>query len=279
MSLEYVIYADESVERGSFFSNFYGGCLVRSKDLAEVTDTLDERKRELNLLGEVKWQKVTSNYVQKYESLVETFFSLVASGRVKVRVMFTQNRQVPTGLTSKQRENGYFLLYYQFVKHAFGLQYADHGQASVGVRLLLDSLPDSFEKRARFRAYVAALTQSAEFRRNGVEILADHVAEVRSHDHVLLQCSDIVLGAMQFRLNDHHKRKLSGQRIRGKRTRAKERLYHAVYARIRCLRPGFNPGESTGIRGDVANRWRDPYRHWKFLPREFETDASQTKRG
>lgn len=277
MALEYILYADESVSEGEYFSNFYGGSLVESKDLREVERELNEKKQALNLHREVKWQKVSATYLSKYEELIETFFELVSKGRVKVRVMFTQNRNVPTRLTPEQRENAYFLLYYQFVKHAFGLAQADHGLPLVRARVYLDELPDTFEKRARFRAYLAALTKSPEFRAARIVIDPEQIAEVDSHDHVLLQCTDIVLGAMQFRLNNMHERKPPGATRRGSRTIAKEKLYKAILGHIRGLHPNFNIGITTGTRGDRSNRWRDPYRHWLFVPSEHEIDESKVK--
>ncbi len=66
------------------------------------------------------------------------------------------------------------------------------------------------------------------------------------------------LGAMAFRLNDKHLVKPPGQVRRGKRTIAKEKLYKHILGRIRQLYPNFNIGESTGMQGDRANRWRTP---------------------
>ena len=34
--MEYQIFCDESVKRGKYFSNFYGGVLVNSRDLRRV---------------------------------------------------------------------------------------------------------------------------------------------------------------------------------------------------------------------------------------------------
>lgn len=277
MALEYILYADESVADGEFFSNFYGGCIVDSTNRSEVERVLNEKKKALNLHGEVKWQKVTETYLTKYEELIETFFGLVRGGRIKVRVMFTQNRHVPTTLTAEQRENSYFLLYYQFVKHAFGLEHVEHEQARIRTRIYLDELPDTLEKRARFRSHLAALTKSPKFRAARIVIDEQQIAEVVSHDHVLLQCTDIVLGAMQFRLNDMHKKKPPGARQRGSRTIAKEKLYTAILRHICTMHPNFNIGITTGIRGDRANRWRDPYRHWLFVPSEHEVDESKSK--
>lgn len=60
--MEYVIYTDESDREGSYFSNFYGGVLVRSTHLADVIQRLEDCKAAENLFGEIKWQKVTGNY-------------------------------------------------------------------------------------------------------------------------------------------------------------------------------------------------------------------------
>lgn len=98
-----------------------------------------------------------------------------------------------------------------------------------------------------------------------------------SHDHDLLQCLDVVLGAMAFRLNDKHKVKPLDAHRRGKRTIAKEKLYKHILTRIREIYTNFNIGESTDTQGDYANRWRHPYRHWKHIPRNHERDFSKTK--
>ena len=76
-NLEYTIYCDESTDQGLYCSNFYGGALVRSLDLEHVLRSLEYKKKDLNLLGEVKWQKVTYNYLEKYILLMDEFFTLL----------------------------------------------------------------------------------------------------------------------------------------------------------------------------------------------------------
>jgi hypothetical protein len=277
MSLEYVIYTDESEKKGKFYSNFYGGVLVRSPDLRPVTDRLEQCKVRLNLHQEVKWQKVTENYLEKYKALMDGLFAEVAAGRVKVRVMFTQNQFIPTGLSPDQRRAEYHLLYYQFIKHAFGLQFAGIAGQHVQVRLNMDQLPDNREQNAQFKAYLLGLNSNMNFRTAGIRFHADQIAEVRSHDHVLLQCLDVVLGAMAFRLNNRHLEKPPGKRRRGKRTIAKEALYKHIRKQICQLLPNFNIGVTTGRGDDWANLWLHRYRHWKFVPKEHEVDPTRTK--
>lgn len=278
MSTELVIYTDESDKDGEFFSNFYGGVLVRSVDLAAVIQRMEAVKVQQNLFGEIKWQKVTENYLTKYIAVMDGFFDVIAADLAKVRIMFTSNQYVPQGLTNEQRQTEYHRLYYQFIKHAFGLQHctAEH-PGPVRIRLNLDQMPTSGEETAQFKSFVVGLNQNPEMRRADVHFDVQQIAEVESHDHVLLQCMDVVLGAMAFRLNNKHQVKPEGQLRRGKRTIAKEKLYKHISAKIRQIYPHFNIGESTGIQGDLANRWRHPYRHWKLIPKNHERDFTKAK--
>ncbi|MEA2818141.1 MAG: hypothetical protein QOJ86_145 [Bradyrhizobium sp.] len=104
MATEYIIYCDESDEKGVYFSNFYGGTLVDSAHYEEVVAKLRECKAAQNLHKEVKWTKITANYESKYIALIDTFFDLVKAGKVKVRIMFTQNTIIARGLTPQHVE-------------------------------------------------------------------------------------------------------------------------------------------------------------------------------
>ncbi len=263
MTREYVIYADESIGRGEKFSRFYGGCLVESRALAGVVQRLETKVAALQPIGELKWQKVTAHYIHKYIDLIDAFFDEVEGRRVKVRIFFTQNRHDRSDLTQEDKDQGYFKLYYQFLKHAFGLQYSPPDRFPTRVRLLLDDIPDQRESKKAFKDYLASLSKSPLFRKAGLIIEPQSIQEVRSHDHVLLQCVDVVLGAMQFRLNELHlERTAEGKK--SNRAVAKETLYDRISERIRRLRPSFNIGISTGTDGNRANRWHHPYAHWLF---------------
>jgi len=275
MRQEYIIYSDESEDRGALFSNFYGGVLIRSQVIDTVRATLAEKKVALNFHGEVKWQKITQNYRDKYIELLDTFFDLVEADCIKVRIMFTQNMIEPMGLTPQHHDDRYYLLYYQFIKHAFGLAYSPRIPGGVNIRVYPDKIPDTAERLHQFRGFITALGSSLDFRNLGIHISADDVADVHSHDHDVLQCLDIVLGAVQFRLNNKHREKPEGAARRGKRTLAKERVYKHINKRIRAIYPGFNIGLSTGTRGNRSNRWNDPYRHWRFMPNERRINGEE----
>jgi len=73
-----------------------------------------------------------------------------------------------------------------------------------------------------------------------------------------------------------HLQKKEGELRRGKRTIAKEKLYKHINAKIRSIKPNFNIGITTGT-DKVEDRWNHPYRHWRFLPKEFAVDETKFK--
>src|SRR5690606_29604483 len=110
------------------------------------------KKEELNLFQEIKWTKITENYRAKYTEFIQRYFEFVASGRIKIRIMFSHNFHRPKNLNEEQQENRYFLLYYQLIKHGFGFRYCNpNGLDKVFVSVLLDDMPDSLEKVDAFK--------------------------------------------------------------------------------------------------------------------------------
>ena len=267
---EYIIFCDESDSSGTYYSNFYGGLLVGSSQHDRITARLNAEKQRLNLLGEVKWSKVSEPYLTKYQDLIRVFFSEVAASHIRVRVMFRNNDHRPAGLSQEQIEGAYFRLYYQFIKHAFGLSHHPPAGHPVRLKLYFDEFPETKEATTQFKGFLLGLKDNPGIRNAGLTIYPEDIAEVRSHNHALVQCLDIVLGAMTFRLNNKHKEIPAGKKRRGKRTVAKEQLYKTILSEIRCFRPHFNIGISTGRNGDPACCWNAPYLHWSFIPSKRE---------
>lgn len=268
---EYILFCDESDRRGKYYSNFYGGVIVGASQYQRITTLLNQKKNDLNLHQEVKWEKVTAQYLEKYQELIHAFFEEVAQNNVRVRIMFRQNAHLPSGLSREQVDWEYYLLYYQFVKHAFGLE---HVTENLRLRLYFDQFPDTAEKSEQFKGFLMGLTKTKRWQT--IDIKHEDITEVRSHDHVLVQCLDVVLGAISFRLNDKHKEIPKGAKKRGKRTVAKEKLYKFILSEIRNIRPGFNIGVSTSTRS-LSERWTLPYMHWAFLPSGDTFDPTLTK--
>jgi hypothetical protein len=266
MSREYVIYTDESSRTGRYHTNFYGGALIRPEDLDYVREVLQGQAQRLGFGAEIKWQKVSEAYLARYKAMMDAFFDLISADLVKVRLMFTDNRFVPV-LTPYHRQHQYHLLYYQFFKYAFGLRYSNEDDAPIRLRIYMDELPASGPQNTLFKQHLAALEQSSHFRIGRILVPEDQIAEVNSRDHLPLQCLDVVLGAIQFHLNGFRGRMTDGPEVRGKKTVAKEQLFRHILGRINDVHTDFLVGATTARSGGNADRWRQPYRHWLFIPR------------
>ncbi len=120
---EYLLFCDESDRRGPFYSNFYGGVRVPASQLAEVDSALRQARTHLGLTSEIKWEKVGPGIVDRYQHFISVFFDQLIARRAFMRMMFTHNARVAVGLTRDQLSESYYLLYYQFLKHGFGLAY------------------------------------------------------------------------------------------------------------------------------------------------------------
>lgn len=265
----YYIFCDESMKKGKHFSNFYGGLLVAKSDYEEVLRVMKEVVAELGLEdSELKWSNMNTHRLEPYRRIMEVFFGLLRDGRIKVRIMFSANRFVATNLNPEQIIKEYHLLYYQFMKHAFGLRYL-RPEEPIDLEFFFDELPDTRIKNEEFKNYIYALQSLPIFNGTMIQIKRDSIYEVDSKKHLLMQCLDVVLGSIAFRLNGLHKEKPAGQRNRGKRTIAKEKLYKAINAHIQELRPNFNIGISTGCE-NIEDRFSHPYRHWCFKPLKSE---------
>lgn len=278
MAKEYILYCDESISKGQHYSDFYGGLLISSDHIDEVKSHLEGVKANLGIFEEIKWTKTNVFTLDKYKQIIETFFTLIADDIIKVRIMFRQSAYEAQHLTDMQRGNGYFLLYYQFIKHAFGWQYCNPSKEPIYLRPYFDELPDNPIKCENFKNQIYALQSIRIFEEATILIRRDDIVEVNSKHHILLQCLDVVLGAMAFRLNDLHKHKELGERQRGKRTIAKEKLYKHINKLIQQLHPKlFNIGVSTGVSEGVEYRWKHSYRHWRFVPRDFTINPDRFK--
>lgn len=267
------IWLDESDKHGSYYSNFYGGILVVSKHRAEVLRRMTKIKEELGIVDEIKWQKVNAYYYEKYVKLVDELFEMGKAGMLKIRIFFRHNQFEPE-LTPEKRKEEYPILYYQFIKYAFGLVFANDTE---GIRLYLDEIPLNQSDKQNFVSHLYSLNNDSEFKEKGIRFVDKGISEVDSKSHLPLQFVDVILGAICFKLNEKDKLKSDGDERPGKRTILKLKLYKHINQKIREIYPDFNIGISTPIKLE-SDRWFQVYRHWSFKPKHHVRNLTRTKR-
>lgn len=262
----FYIFCDESLKKGKYYSNFYGGILIDKSEFEKVKNAITSKVQDLQIENsELKWGNVNTYKLQQYKEVIDVFFEFVKANALRVRIMFTDNRFIAKNLTKEHHENQYHILYYHFLKLAFGLKHVI-SDVPLDLEIFFDKLPDSDKKNHKFKDYIYGIQFLPEFSDSGIKIKKESIYEVDSKKHILMQCLDVVLGAMSFRLNDQHKEKPEGASRRGKRTLAKEKLYKHINKKIREIRANFNIGITTGVDGNYQNLFFQPYRHWLFIP-------------
>ena len=267
------IWLDESDKHGSYYSNFYGGILVVSEHRAEVLRRMTKIKEELGIVDEIKWQKVNAYHYEKYVKLVDELFEMGKAGMLKIRIFFRHNQFEPE-LTPEKRKEEYPILYYQFIKYAFGLVFANDTE---GIRLYLDEIPLNQSDKQNFVSHLYSLNNDSEFKEKGIRFVDKGISEVDSKSHLPLQFMDVILGAICFKLNEKDKLKSDGDERPGKRTILKLKLYKYINQKIREIYPDFNIGISTPIKLE-SDRWFQVYRHWSFKPKHHVRNLTRTKR-
>lgn len=265
----YYLYCDESIKKGKHYSNFYGGALINAKDFKLITDVLTEKRIHGIGTSELKWQKITALNYRDYIDAVDTFFDFIQAGKVKVRIMFTNNRFTKPDLNDEQLSNQYFRLYYQFIKHTFGLRHLSPNDNN-HLEIFLDNIPDKEENCKKFKAYLHGIQHLPNFIDVNLIIKENQISEVDSKNHIIMQYLDVVLGAMALKLNKLFEVKEETTNKRGKKTIAKEKVYKHINKRIREIYPNFNIGITTGFKSDFANTFLMPYRHWVFVGKNSE---------
>lgn len=270
------IWLDESDRHGEFYSNFYGGILVTSRHYREVMDRMQSTVTVVGINDEIKWQKVNEYHYEKYLRVVDESFDLAKEDKLKIRIFFRHNQFTASRLTAEEKKADYQMLYYQFIKFAFGLPYADEGELD-SMTLFLDAIPLRQDERDEFLSHIRGMANDSVLKRKGLKISDDGIVEVDSKKHLPLQFMDVILGAMCFKLNEKDKLKAEGENKVGKRTLIKLKLYKHINARIREIYPNFNIGVTTPIR-ESSDSWTQVYRHWSFIPKYHTRDSSRTKR-
>ncbi len=269
------IWLDESDRHGEFYSNFYGGILVPSKHHREVMERMRTIVSEVGITDEIKWQKVNEYHYEKYLRVVDELFNIVQENKLKIRIFFRHNQFTASRLTPDERKADYQMLYYQFIKFAFGLPYADEELDSM--TLFIDEIPLRQSERDEFLSHIRGMANDPLLKQKGLKIADDGIVEVNSKQHLPLQFMDLILGAMCFKLNEKDKLKVEGENKIGKRTLVKLKLYKHINARIREIYPNFNIGVTTPIRVS-SDSWTQAYRHWSFIPKYHTRDSSRTKK-
>ena len=248
---------------------------MRAEDREMIVAALDDLARQLGIPGEIKWRKVRPFNADRVQRVMDLFFDIIETGRAKLRVMWLPHALNAVPTDEYHVDHGYYILYYFFVIGSFALANHDEGD-EVLIEFYPDTLPDEPIKKRRFINYVMGAHRTARYG-NRSPFRVVRVADVDSKKHILLQCSDVVIGALAFLANGYD------TAVQDDGTMANGTVVRAAFARhiverisrIHVAQCGssYSMTESTwpGCRPDgtvlKVNNWRFAYRQWLFTTR------------
>jgi len=277
----YDLYADEGWTHSSpplrRYWCFYGGVFGPEAALDRLDTALLAVIRRFGLRGEVKWSNLSEQNVECYISLVDTFFDVLRKEDIRYRQMFLDRSFVwlpQHGATPVSELESQFKLYYQFLKHAFGLRYlpVDRAEGAIRINLHLDNHSNQ-DLKSRLIDFVANLPRLL-----GREDIQINVTFMESSKSRRLQICDLLMGAAGSHGNQMQKQRRGGRRGMSNKQRVRDRVCRHIYNHLRKLDSdtrntrAFNWFETTGHDGSKANRYHHKARVWKFIPARHRKD-------
>ncbi len=275
----YEIVADEAWTHQSEPLNrrwcFFGGLLGRQHEIDALRANLAAKAAELSLRGEIKWSKISPRSGRAYENIVAAFFDeFERLGSLRLRQIFLDRSYVPKPGVYDENASGLdiqYKLYYQFLKHSFGLEHLPAGPTNIIVRLDEHS---SQQHQADLKAFVEQLP--AFLKRRDLKV---SVAFVQSSSFIDLQLCDVITGAAGWLGNKQQEIRQvmpDGTLKRGMTDKQKAKLKVAKLIQSRLEKidaadrgsRAFDWWGSTALSSNPGNRLAHKFRTWCFHPKE-----------
>lgn len=250
---KYILVADESTKKGKYFSYFYGGAILLERDYELFNNVLNNLKSKLNL-GEMKRTKITEKNCGDYILILRMFFTLVKSGDIKVRIMFSPNNEL---MEIPKKENlTYTKFYFAFIFNAFSLFYANK---NIKLRLIFDDLPETKSQCNTFKnCIIAKVKSNKRANTNHVYIDKEQIEEVNSEKHPILQCIDVIVGIIDYYLNTP-----KNELKTSNRAKARYEIWKFISSQIESINPNFIITETTQPIYSHKG-WLDRYKHFVY---------------
>jgi hypothetical protein len=186
------IYVDESCKQDHEMM-VIGGNAVKTINVPYILERFRGVREKHNTWGEVKWQKVSKTKLGFYTDFVDQFFRLAQLELIRFHCLYVDTNQFKH---KGDREETYNKLMYQLLLHKFGRKYGSEHQIHVYIDSDFTSQDPETMRPMLNAVLIRYRIRTAPFRR---------LAYVKSHDTDLVQVTDLIVGAVGARKNNHHK--------------------------------------------------------------------------
>ncbi|HEY0833645.1 MAG TPA: DUF3800 domain-containing protein [Azospirillum sp.] len=198
----YHIYGDETCQTQHTYMVL--GCLVcHPRDAKTIASSIRKIKESRNEHGELKWEKIKKRNIEKYESVVDAFFSTFNSNSVHFHSVVVNTSELNyRAYSNGDKDVGFNKFIFQILHKCC----REHG-GDARFYVFLD-------KRTTRQSLDALRMMLNHHARNKLKIRHWPFKTIEFRDSeksLLLQMNDILLGAVGYRVNKKHEAEGSAQ--------------------------------------------------------------------
>ena len=278
--VEYEIHADEAwTHNGNPLKRYWcfiGGLFGSVGDLDRLDKQLRLLKLDHGIESEVKWSKITVDRLPGYTAFIDCVFDFLWKHEIRYRQIFLDRSYVHYDNYQKDPKNLYnldvqFKVYYQLIKHHFGIKSMPSHRDGAKIYLRLDDF-SSQKHKDRLEGFVNDLPQRLE--RPDIQFAISYVNSARN---LRIQICDLLMGAAGSYGNKMHDERSKGRRGMSEKQKIRLKLCKHIYDHLRKLSCGergthaFNWFESTGA-SSPEDGYKNKVRIWKFIPKAYLKD-------
>lgn len=193
MSKTFNIYCDESchIENDHKKFMFLGSTSVAYNQVRFHTAQINELKKKHSFYGEIKWSKVSKSKLRFYLELVDYFFAT----DLQFRAVGVQKSKINADAFNLSYDDFYYRMYYSLLNHNINTTY--------NYNVYLD-IKDTLSAYKVNKLKEVLNTKFGVFR---------NVQNIRSHESIIMQITDFMMGAISYLHNNEAKLNLAKVQI------------------------------------------------------------------
>ncbi|ALM49341.1 RlfA protein [Flavobacterium psychrophilum] len=211
MNKTFNIYCDESchIENDHKAYMFLGSISVAYNQVRFHTEQINQLKKKHNFYAEIKWSKVSKSKLRFYLELVDYFFNT----DLQFRSVGVKKEKINNDAFNQTYDDFYYKMYYYLLNHNLNSLY--------NYNVYLD-IKDTLSAYKVNRLKNILNTKFGVFR---------NVQNIRSHESILIQIADFMMGAISYLHNDENKQNSAKMQIIDKiRSHCNDQLMQTNYS-------------------------------------------------
>lgn len=188
--MNYEVYCDESCVEALFDKESHkyaviGGVWIPSESRSELKIALNKIKEKYNLLGEMKWQKISPSTIDMYKEIIATFFT---SDNIRFRAICINSANLDHNKFNQgSGELGFYKFYYLLIQ-----QWLVNDNT---YNIFVDYKVNGNRHRVKDLGNILQKTTMATVKQ---------IQSLPSHESILIQLADILSGAVASAHNNEN---------------------------------------------------------------------------